>query len=509
MNRSMRQIASVLALVALGCSSLLATSRPVRAVGAPVALGAYIPLQIAALRTPAGLAPVDQYAQKVGREPAIIWSSQLWSGGRSDFPAVALNEIRQHGIMPMVTWEPSAVVPEQDVNQPAYSWSALASGDQDTYIRRWATAAAAYHYPVYVRLMHEMDGNWYPWGAGVNGNTNPADFVDAWRHIVSIFRSVGASNVLFVWCADARAWTPAAAALYPGDAYVDWVAIDGYNANPHAWISLQDRIAPSYDAITAMTQKPLMIAEVASQEDPNSPSAKANWITQGFLTAIPQSFPRVRAVLWFNRGITAAPSLPVDSSPASLAAFQQVVANPYYQGSMPGSSAAPAPSPAPASTSAPATATPAPPTATVLPTSVPTPIATIAPRPTATPNTGANVKIPLTLTLLGVRAQGNARAEWTHRKGLKSLHRGQRVAFVAYVLIRGVTKKSRVRIVWQLRHAGHPNGQHREQHTIAHSGRYTVHWFRRFAVPGSYTVSVSIRLGKLRRSHTIKFRVLR
>ena len=41
-----------------------------------------------------------------------------------------------------------------------------------------------------------MNGNWYSWGYR---HTSPAAFVAAWRHIVTIFRAIGASNVTWLW----------------------------------------------------------------------------------------------------------------------------------------------------------------------------------------------------------------------------------------------------------------------------------------------------------------------
>jgi len=65
--------------------------------------------------------------------------------------------------------------------------------------------------------MHEMNGNWYPWAGGVNGNS-PALHVQAWRRLVTISRQHGARNVRVVnenkerdWRADA---TPQIAAAF-------------------------------------------------------------------------------------------------------------------------------------------------------------------------------------------------------------------------------------------------------------------------------------------------------
>ena len=50
--------------------------------------------------------------------------------------------------------------------------------------------AANYEKPLYLRFAHEMNGGWFPWGVGTNGN-GPADYVAAWRHIHDIFEQKG------------------------------------------------------------------------------------------------------------------------------------------------------------------------------------------------------------------------------------------------------------------------------------------------------------------------------
>ena len=52
-----------------------------------------------------------------------------------------------------------------------------------------------------------------------------------WKYIVDRFRKAGVTNVAWVWCvngdrAGGKDWPD----YYPGDAYVDWLAIDLYSA---------------------------------------------------------------------------------------------------------------------------------------------------------------------------------------------------------------------------------------------------------------------------------------
>jgi beta-mannanase len=168
------------------------------------------------------------------------------------------------------------------------------------------------------------------YGSHVPGET-PAAFIAAWRHVVTVFREAGASNVRWVWspntdCAGHCPFT----AYWPGDAYVDWLALDGYNfASVHnaAWVSLRYIFGTSYRTITALSRKPLMIAETATAPTPGN---KAHWIREGFATTIPHDFPRIRAVIWFDQDKEA--DWRVNSSVASLKAWRAVVTSKRYAG---------------------------------------------------------------------------------------------------------------------------------------------------------------------------------
>ena len=299
---------------------------------------------------------VDQYTEEVGKKPAFAWFSVKWQNGNTgayqQFDPRLLDQFRTRGIMPGLNWDASkgsALIK----GQTDFSWAAINSGMHDAYITQTAQAVAAYHYPFLMRLFAEMDGPWYPWGynAEGQGNINPADFVTAWKHIVDIFRKEGAANVQFVWCLSAgilnvnniNQYINILNGLYPGDDYVDWVALDGYsNLAVTPGRTLQDVFQPTYQFLETSTHRPIIFYEVGAMENPNDPMAKANWITQGFLTTIPTVFPNVKVVNWFNGPSDTNPNKPnkqivnwaVDTSQNSHNAWKQVVASPLYQGNL-------------------------------------------------------------------------------------------------------------------------------------------------------------------------------
>lgn len=117
--------------------------------------------------------------------------------------------------------------------------------------------------------------------------------------------------------------------VYPGDAYVNWVGIDGYNWGDHkpwGWQSFTDIFDRSYEIMGNLTRKPLMLPEIASAE---SGGDKGGWIRQSFLRDIPERYPRVRAVVWFDADKET--DWRVDSSTATREAYRKVAAHSRYQ----------------------------------------------------------------------------------------------------------------------------------------------------------------------------------
>ena len=213
------------------------------------------------------------------------------------------------------------------------SLKAIANGTYDASLQAWAQAAKQWGHPFFLVLDEEMNGTWYPYSPGVNGNT-AADFVAAWRHMHDVFDSVGATNVTWVWCpnVDVNGNYPMNQ-LYPGDAYVDWTGLIGYNWGPAGdiWYSAYDLFSRSYANIVQLApSKPIFIAEIGSVEDGGS---KAAWITDLLTVQLPQNFPQIKALVWFNwRTNEKGQFWPweFESSPSSQAAFESGIASSYY-----------------------------------------------------------------------------------------------------------------------------------------------------------------------------------
>ena len=264
---------------------------------------------------------------------SVVTLFQHWgSPDDGSFDPALMQQIRNHGAIPLVTWEPRD---PKEKDQAAYSLKHIINGDFDTYIRTYALAAKAWGHPFFLRFGHEMNGNWYPWSEQVNGNTK-GEYVQAWRHVHDIFTDNGVTNVTWVWCPSRNDISPyGLKELYPGDEYVDWLGIDGYNqpGSPEQngnYESFSEVFSGIYRKITEISGKPVIIAETASVE--GTPGQKAAWITDALSTQIPQNFTHVHAIMWLNINFGGPRPLDwtIESSQSSQHAFAAAIASPVY-----------------------------------------------------------------------------------------------------------------------------------------------------------------------------------
>jgi hypothetical protein len=102
-----------------------------------------------------------------------------------------------------------------------------ASGMFDTNYQQIATSIATSGFPdAIIRIGWEMNGNWQPWRAAAD----PVSFITAFQRIVGIFRTVS-PTFRFDWCVNVGDQEIAWEQVYPGDAYVDIIGMDIYDAH--------------------------------------------------------------------------------------------------------------------------------------------------------------------------------------------------------------------------------------------------------------------------------------
>lgn len=250
---------------------------------------------------------------KLGRSVPLHLTYYAWT---DDWTEGSANDLRS-GHVPFVNWELYEGGDLAEINAGAF----------DSMLAERAEQAAALDGKLFVDLGAEMNGEWSPWSGAENGMSADA-YVAMYRRVHDAFSD--AKNVIWVWCPNVtdepRAAWNAALNYYPGDSYVDWTCVDGYNwgdTDGGDWQSFQDVFKNIYPLL-AQKNKPIMIGEMASAE---SGGDKAAWIEQ-ILPTLQTDYPQIKGLIWFD--VNKETDWRISSSPAVEAAFVEMAADPYF-----------------------------------------------------------------------------------------------------------------------------------------------------------------------------------
>jgi hypothetical protein len=302
----------------------------------PLYWGAQIGSQLTGTQAPWDMNAVTEFERSVNKAVSLVAFYSPFADCTVSpcefygFPGVPMENIRRHGAIPFFSWSSSST-DKEDVRQPAFRLARIIDGTYDAFIESFAENAREWGHPFFLRFDWEMNGFWFPWGEDVNGN-RPGQFVAAWRHVHDIFTRIGANNATWVWCPNIglvrrlQHLRP----LYPGDAYVDWTCLDGFNwgptSNSPGWMTFNEIFRSSYERVLGIApRKPMAIGETASEEVGGSKSA---WIHNA-LRVIPAQYPKVRALVWFDEK-SEDRHWPVNSSKAAQAAFTRAISRSIF-----------------------------------------------------------------------------------------------------------------------------------------------------------------------------------
>jgi mannan endo-1,4-beta-mannosidase len=250
---------------------------------------------------PESYAGVTAFTNATGAKPDVI---MYYSGWFEQFPTKFANTVASNGAVPLVQMDPDKV-----------SVAGIASGQQDPYLSQYAEAVRAYRHPVILSFGPEMNGWWNPWGYT---KTSPKVFVLAWRHIVTLFRALGARNVTWLWTVniinDTRSGTiPRPTQWWPGGSYVNWVGIDGYYLKP-SW-KFAPLFGPTISAVHTLTNDPILIAETGATPAAGQPAKIADLFAGIRLYGL-------LGFVWFDATNYNDVSFGIDT-PAAIAAFRK------------------------------------------------------------------------------------------------------------------------------------------------------------------------------------------
>lgn len=292
---------------------------------------------------------IKEFTNLAGKGIAWAYFSDNWTDGIS-FPHDAVRDIDAAGAVPFIRMMPRSGFFSGRVD-PEYSLQNIIDGRYDQDLREWARDAKRTKMNLLLEFGTEVNSDWFSWNGKYNGagetykygdpdiSDGPERFVDAYRHIVKIFRSEEANNVTWFYHINAystpkRDWnTPKA--YYPGDDYVDWVGVSVYGAQ------LQGDEVRSFESIMSdvypmlsreFSNKPLAVLEWGATESPHFD--KAAWIHDALSAVSKGQYPLIKAIAYWhenwegsNYGIS---KLRIDSSRNSLEAYRGGVKDRFF-----------------------------------------------------------------------------------------------------------------------------------------------------------------------------------
>jgi beta-mannanase len=252
--------------------------------------------------------------------------------GQYHYPSIErINKVIRDGYIPMITLEDHFVNANSTEKQPnLYS---IVEGHFDSFFGYWAHHIKQVQGTVILRILHEFNGDWYPW-CTIKNDKDPHLVAKAYRYIYNVFKENNVNNVRFIWCPNSMSipqaeWNYIMDA-YPGDDYVDFVALDIYNGagKGSIWRSFRKEAIENYFTLTQkLPNKPLLVCEVASRERNTFEEGqnKAEWIYQ-MTEAVKTDMSKIKLLAWFDEKET----FKINSSGISKDAFIKCVVQDDY-----------------------------------------------------------------------------------------------------------------------------------------------------------------------------------
>lgn len=239
-----------------------------------------------------GWKPADfsDFEVKVGGKIDLAGVFVHW-GNENQFPQEMATWTKNTNKILVIYWE-AMDYNTSTTEDPRFSYKQIINGKWDTYIKSFADSAKEFGGSVILIPFSEANGDWNTWSGTKNGNS-PALHIEAYRHIRKLF--AGVNNVKFGWAVNNYSIPDipenAIDKYYPGDDYVDYVGVDGFNfGNP--WQSF-DEVFGKTLAELKKYNKPVYIFSMACAQG----SKKADWIEDA-MVKIQKS--KIAGWIWFN-----------------------------------------------------------------------------------------------------------------------------------------------------------------------------------------------------------------
>jgi hypothetical protein len=305
------------------------------------------------------LARLVEYEQASGKTAAWVYFSHEWGVDRR-FPGGTVAWIHAHGSLPYIRLMLRTTT-EQNVAEPVFTVDRILAGDFDADLRTWGRAARQSGIPILAEFGTEMNGDWFSWNGSWNGGPatsgygdpgladGPERFRDAYRHIITVIRQAGGTNVAWVFHVNdadypAVGWN-AFENYYPGPDYITWLGVSVYGAQTPQdteWPRFRTDLDAVYPRLTALAPgMPIVLAEFGVASG-NPLGNQAAWADSALVDLLGHRWPAVIGCSWWNEGwpnddVPAhATSMRLQENPPLAAAFNaRLAAAPDVRGHYP------------------------------------------------------------------------------------------------------------------------------------------------------------------------------
>lgn len=291
---------------------------------------------------------IEEFNELAGKPIAWAYFSNNWGTDGIVFPREKVDIIAEMGAVPFVRMMPRKSFDAK--YDKTFSLQKIIDGKFDEELHQYALDVKEYDKLVLIDFAVEMNGDWFPWSGAINGGAKkggygdaqkadgPERFVDAYRHIIDIFRSENVTNVTWFFhpniysYPENQKWNNPKE-YYPGDNYIDWIGISVYGSlhpGEDYWQTFSEIIAERKDKILEISDnKPLALLEFGVT-DHHPLGQKTTWIMDAMNTILDKDHSvQFSAISWWHENWEEEndvwATLRIDSSPDSRALFSKFI----------------------------------------------------------------------------------------------------------------------------------------------------------------------------------------
>ncbi|NGX56497.1 MAG: Endoglucanase H [Candidatus Anoxychlamydiales bacterium] len=219
----------------------------------------------------------------------------------------SLKVLKSFEIIPVITIEPMYIEKGKEIT---INYEKILNKEYDNFLLSLTNEIKEIDLPIIIRFAQEMNLNRYHWGTSLKeyGPNSTEIYKKMYRYIYFFFKKENVKNALFAFCPNVESIPNESfndlTNYYPGSDVVDLFGLDGYNFGKCAnknnmgweskWRSFNDIFSSSLSKLKSLSNKPIIIFEMASAIKGGN---REKWIEDAL-----QDFEKfnLKGLIWFQ-----------------------------------------------------------------------------------------------------------------------------------------------------------------------------------------------------------------